>query len=95
MILNNGSKGIGFYFAAGKTVAANRAYLHIATTLAPDAAGAGSRMSMVFDGETTGVDATLVNSEKVNSDVYDLQGRKVKAIQKGVYVKNGRKVIIK
>ena len=95
MILNNGSKGIGFYFAAGQTVAANRAYLHIATTLAPDAVGAGSRMSMVFDGETTGVDATLVNSEKVNSEVYDLQGRRVAQPTKGLYIVNGKKVIIK
>lgn len=95
MILNNGSKGIGFYFAAGKTVAANRAYLHIATTLAPDAVGAGSRMSMVFDGETTGVDAALVNSEKVNSEVYDLQGRRVAQPTKGLYIVNGKKVIIK
>jgi len=93
MILNNGSKGIGFYFAAGKTVAANRAYLHIATTLAPDAAG--SRMSMVFDDEATGVDATLVNSEKVNSEVYDLQGRRVAQPTKGLYIVNGKKVIIK
>ena len=95
MILNNGSEGIGFYFANDQTVATNRAYLHIANTLAPDAAVAGSRMSMVFDGEATGVDATLVNSEKVNSDVYDLQGRRVAQPTKGLYIVNGKKVIIK
>jgi hypothetical protein len=93
MILNNVGGNIGFYFAAGQTVAANRAYLHIATTLAPDVAT--SRMSMVFDGETTGVDATLVNSEKVNSEVYDLQGRRVAQPTKGLYIVNGKKVIIK
>ena len=47
------------------------------------------------DGETTEIDATLVNSEKVNSDVYDLQGRKVTQPTKGIYIQNGRKVIIK
>ena len=48
------------------------------------------------DGETTDIDATLVNSEKVNSDVYDLQGRKVtQPKQKGIYIQNGRKAIIK
>ena len=93
MILNNVGGKVGFYFAAGQTVAANRAYLHIATTLAPDVAT--SRMSMVFDGETTGVDATLVNSEKVNSEVYDLQGRRVAQPTKGLYIVNGKKVIIK
>ena len=47
------------------------------------------------DGETTDIDATLVNSEKVNSDVYDLQGRKVTQPTKGIFIQNGRKVIIK
>lgn len=48
------------------------------------------------DGETTEIDATLVNSEKVNSDVYDLQGRKVtQPTKKGIYIQSGRKVIIK
>lgn len=92
MILNNVS-GIGFYFANGQTVAANRAYLHILTTLAPDAAN--SRMVMVFDGETTGVsDATLKNNgESIkNGEVYDLQGRKVTNPTKGLYIVNGMKV---
>jgi hypothetical protein len=48
-----------------------------------------------IDGEITGIDATLVNSEKVNSDVYDLQGRKVNAAQKGVYIVDGKKLVIK
>lgn len=48
------------------------------------------------DGETTEIDATLVNSEIVNSDVYDLQGRKVtQPTNKGIYIQSGRKVIIK
>ena len=49
---------------------------------------------LVKDG-ATGIDATLVNSEKVNSDVYDLQGRKVTQPTKGIYIQSGRKVIIK
>ena len=50
-----------------------------------------------FDGEeTTGIDATLVNSEKVNSDVYDLQGRRIAQPKKGgLYIVNGKKVDIK
>ena len=48
------------------------------------------------DGETTAL--SLVNSEQriVNSEVYDLQGRKLdKPTAKGIYVVNGRKVVIK
>ena len=54
---------------------------------------AARAFALNIDGEITGIDATLVNSEKVNSDVYDLQGRKVNAAQKGVYIMNGKKVI--
>ena len=49
------------------------------------------------DGETTVL--TLVNSEKriVNSEVYDLQGRKLngKPTKKGLYIHNGKAVVIK
>ena len=45
----------------------------------------------------TGIDASLVKSEKrmVNSAVYDLQGRVVKNPTKGLYIVNGKKVVIK
>ncbi len=49
-------------------------------------------------GDTTDIDATLVNSERVNSEAwYTLDGRKLqgKPTQKGVYITNGKKVIIK
>jgi hypothetical protein len=95
MILNNVGGNIGFYFANGQTVATNRAYLHIATSLAP---AAGSRMVMVFGDETTGIiDATRLNDnvEMINDNVYDLQGRKVAQPTKGLYIVNGKKVVIK
>jgi surface protein len=49
-------------------------------------------------GDTTGIDAILVNSERVKSEAwYTLDGRKLqeKPTQKGVYISNGKKVIIK
>jgi len=47
------------------------------------------------EGETTAL--TLVKSEErtKNSEVYDLQGRRVTNPTKGVYIVNGRKVVIK
>ena len=46
-----------------------------------------------FDG-TTGVEN--VNTDGVDTDaVYDLQGRKVKMPAKGVYIVNGKKVLIR
>ena len=94
MILNNVS-GIGFYYAAGQTVATNRAYLHILTTLAPDAV-ANSRMVMVFADETTGITSlTPSHSPKGEGSVYTLSGQRVEKPAKGLYIVNGKKVIIK
>ncbi len=93
MILNNGIDGIGFYFAAGQSVAANRAYLHFNSSYKPDVVGAP--MMLVFDNDITGISATLMNNERVNSVIYDLQGRKVAHPTKGLYIVNGKKVVIK
>ena len=49
-------------------------------------------------GNMTGIEASLVNSEEVNSEKwYDLNGRKLqkKPTQKGVYLLNGRKVVMR
>ena len=46
-----------------------------------------------FDG-TTGIEN--VNTDGVDTDaVYDLQGRKVKVPAKGIYIVNGKKVLIR
>ena len=94
MILNNVGGNVGFYFANGQTVATNRAYLHFATTLAPDPAAA--RMTMIFeDDDVTGVNEVRSQKEDVRSEWFDLQGRKVAQPQKGLYIVNGKKVVLK
>ena len=49
---------------------------------------------LVKDG-TTGIDATLVNSEKVNSQYFNLAGQRVAHPAKGLYIVNGKKVLVK
>ena len=95
-VLNNGSQGVGFYkLKSGKTVGVGKAYLTYT---------AGAREFFAFN-EATGINsATLTNSEKVNNEVYDLQGRRVVNPTKGLYIvrsaegrlqgKNGKKVFI-
>ena len=82
MILNNVSGNVGFYLAAGQTVAANRAYLHIATGLAP---AATARMAMFFTGGITGVENVEAAAEA--------KAKEGKFIENGklVIVKNGQK----
>ena len=91
---NDESKGIVFLKADGTTkVAAGKAYLQIPTDDAP----ATARLMVMFDDETTGIGASLVNSEEreVNSVVCDLQGRRVAQPTKGLYIVDGKKVIVK
>ena len=94
-----------FYVCNGKefikvrgagTLAPNKAFLFVEGNNTP--ASIPFRRSIGGEGEgTTGVDASLVNSEEVNSVWYDLNGRRLqgKPSQKGIYIKNGRKVVIK
>ena len=72
-------------------IAANRCWLQIGEQ--PAASRAKTR-SIVGGGDTTSLRG--VNSEVVNSeDYYDLQGRKVaKPTRGGIYIHNGKKVII-
>ena len=77
---------VGFYKAGGMVVATNKAYLQ--TTIA------AARIDVNFD-ETTAL--TLVNSEKrtVNSAVFNLAGQRVANPTKGLYIVNGKKVVVK
>ena len=88
-VLKNGANGIGFYKNTNAfTVRANSAYLD-----ATDVAGARTFIAL-DDEETTNIDLTPVFS-KGEAVVYDLQGRRVAQPTKGLYIVNGKKVVIK
>ena len=55
----------------------------------------GAVFRVNIDGEATSIISTTDNTDNTDS-VYDLQGRKVdNAATKGVYIQNGRKVVVK
>ena len=96
-VLNNGSQGVGFYkLKSGKTVGVGKAYLTYT---------AGAREFFDFN-ETTGLKAIdngplgtqgrLPEQElTIDNVVYDLQGRRVSQPAKGLYIVNGKKIVIK
>lgn len=70
---------------------ANKAYM----VLPSDKAGTTSSYSFRFDANTTGIDEVEGENEEVES-IYDLQGRKLTEISHpGVYIVNGKKIIVK
>ena len=95
-ILANGGNGIGFYKAAlnkDENTAflnnANKAYL-----LAP--AGAAAPMFSINRGEgTTSIDNSQLTIDNAKLTIYDLTGRRVEKMEKGIYIVNGKKVVIK
>ena len=92
-VLSSGSSGTGFYRvpASGTTLAAGHAYLQI-----PAETAAGSRaLSISFDDEDEATAISDVERQDDESAVYDLQGRRVEQPRSGLYIRNGKKVIIK
>jgi hypothetical protein len=86
-ILANGSRGLGFYWAKDGTLAANRAYLPLPVSmeakvvlLNPDAATAISHLQSAAGSE---------------GYCYSIAGIRTKKPAKGVYVKNGKKFVVK
>ena len=80
---------VGFYqVKAGTKVPAGKCYLSVAKTSAPEFLG------FDFNGEATGI-SQIENGKLRIENVYDLQGRKVAQPTKGLYIVNGRKVVIK
>ena len=91
---NFGLKNGKFVKAANGVIGANKAYLPILTSYL-----AGSReFGFIFDDEdVTGIESISNTSEatKANREYYNLNGQRVANPSKGVYIVNGKKVIIK
>lgn len=82
-------KEVGFYRANNNSVAAGKAYLRIAQS-----AGARQFTFIGLNDETTGIKA-INTTEQKNGEVYNLQGQRMAKTQKGLFIVNGKKVIMK
>ena len=89
------SGGVAFAKVKGAgTLKANKCWLQFDKD---DQAHGARSINIVFADETTGVSEQLrVNSEEFAPATYTIDGRKVTApTKKGVYIQNGRKVVVK
>lgn len=87
-VLNNGTKGIGFYqLSETGTLAAGKAYLEITSS--------AKAYTFVWN-ESTGIEENYeFGTMSSDAATYDLSGRKVANPAKGLYIKNGKKFIVK
>ena len=76
------------------TIPAGKIYIEVPHSAFDDAA---HELSIAFEdeGETTAINAALMNNERMNNEVYNLNGQRVAQPTKGLYIVNGRKVVIK
>ena len=86
----DGSNNPVFKLSSGGTLAAGKAYLVLT--------GGGAReLTVDFGGETTGVNEELrmKNEESSAAPVYNLNGQRVAQPTRGLYIVNGKKVVVK
>ena len=81
---------VGFYkVKAGVKVPAGKCYLSVAVTSAPEYLGFGG------DGNTTSVNDVRSKMVEGRGEFYNLAGQRVAQPTKGLYIVNGKKVVIK
>lgn len=88
-ILNTIDGNTAFYAANGKAVAAGRAYLQL------DATNAAKSLTISFDDEADGIAEIGTEAKSADAAIYNLRGQRVANPAKGLYIQNGKKVIIK
>lgn len=93
--LAKGEEGIGFYWAnengTAFTNGANKAYLAVKGKLS-------QMRGFSFESMTTNINNVVANTNNSkNAVIYDLNGRRINTLNaaKGVYIVNGKKVIVK
>ena len=79
-----------FLRTTGGTLPAYRCYLELGST----AAGARS-FSIAVGGNTTAIETVGITTLEGEGQWYDLQGRRVMQPQKGIYIRNGKKVVVR
>ena len=97
-LFGKGAVGQGFYYQTGRDgnsikLPAHRAGLKLSAS-GPDFAPAKELIFNFDDATTTGVNTVQAAVEKKNDVIYDLQGRRVTNPSRGIYIVNGKKVVI-
>ena len=95
-LTNTEDQGFGFTFFTGKTVKEGQFF--VKTTKKPEGAGRLNAIWLDEDGnvesEATGIQE-IQNNAVENGAIYNLQGVRVQKAQKGLYIQNGKKFIVK
>jgi len=85
--LGTTDSGVGFCRVnSGVEIPANKAYY---------VANSGNQARYLISSETTAIEKVATATDEGDDTIYDLQGRRVDNPRRGIYIKNGKKVVIK
>ena len=90
-ILSKYKDRFAFYMVDGENVKKAQQYRCYLTNPAPTAVSA---FYLNGEGETTGINA-LLNGNNGETEIYDLSGKRLNHLQKGINIVNGQKVLVK
>ena len=90
-ILSKYNDRFAFYKVEGENVKPAQQYRCYLTNSAPTAVSA---FYLNGEGETTGINA-LLNGNNGETEIYDLSGKRLNHLQKGINIVNGQKVLVK
>ena len=89
-MLVKGSNGVGFYHWTGTTIPAYRGYLTLSSS-----AAAREFMGITTDDDSPTAITTTTQTSKDDGYIYDLTGRRLSTTpRRGIYMKNGKKIVI-
>ena len=84
-----------FYKSTGQKLKGSRAYLQLPTYMVPEDVSGTRGIGYEFDDDATAIKDLMIFEDTESGDYYNLQGQKVQNPGKGIYIKNGKKVIIR
>ncbi len=76
--------------AALTTLAANKAFITESS-----ANTTAAKLAIAFNGQVSGIGAATMDADNADAPVYDLSGRRVMHAAKGLYIKGGKKILVK
>ena len=99
ILSNSGDQGLGFYKQGTRAGASIKLKPHRAGLRLPAAIARAKRFIVDFDAaleeaKATGIRAIRPAGQPKDNAIYDLQGRRVTRPTRGIYIVNGKKVII-
>lgn len=94
-VVGHGSRHVGLYYPSNRGIASGLAYYPLSSVESQNVSAKSSYGFVFAENTTTGIENIKTNTSIKDNIYYNLSGQAVKNPTKGIYILNGKKVIIK